>query len=1121
MEIAEGLLFETNPVPLFFFTGEKRLVTEVNKAFADRYFESSEIIGRSLNEVTTPIPVDLLPEKDGSDSDREYYSLYLPGGKSVLVELVVNKYNSGTHSRYLGAIQELFPPLHCDNCIDHPLFQSIFNKARDMILVADDDGQFVQVNDTACRKLGYEKQELLQMGVLDITHGPIRSYGNKKWDDFIRTGVDKGEYILKTREGDLLHTEYRALANIHPGMHLSIVRDVTPQKKLRKRERLKSEAIDNSMNGIAFADSEFRLIYLNKSCHEMWGYETDQELTDRPLFSFFVEPHQLFEVARQLREKGKWSGQLTAKRKDGTEFEAAISITSILAAVESSVVWMASIMDISELQQTKKALKNSKNRFQKLLESAPDAILIVDEDGTIEFCNSKTEELMGYQSQELVGEPVEKLVPEADRLKHTKDREAYSKNPHKRPMGAGLELEAVRKDGTTFPVDIMLGPLEEDDGLSVLAIVRDVTHFKQAQEKLKGEQEFARLLHNLTVIANQADTIKGALQESIKRICRFMEWPIGHVYLPAEDDSGEFYPSEIWYLEQPDRYEAFKRLTMDTRFTPGVGMIGGVIETGIPQWYMNVDEDPRFVRKLPDKDLGVRACFGLPIMVEEEVVGVLEFASPDVQASDTLLLEKMATIGNQLGRVVERRQAQRQLEHSETKFKTLFDTNFDAILLLDKENLIDLNSSALELFKSTKEDLLTWRIKDFFPEKQPDGTDSNENGRKRIQKAFQGEDQFFEWQFKRSDGTLFDAEVSLIHMQLEGQMLVQAIIRDITDRKETERLMQKNMVLFSQLFQNSPAAVVMIDDSEKVINVNSSFERIFGYELSELKGKNIDNFIVPEDEMENAKKINERSLGGDSFQVETTRVDKDGKEIPVLLGTVPVEFENETIATFGIFVDITDRIKAENQLRHSLKEKEVLLKEIHHRVKNNLAVITGLLELQMENTGDKKAYQKLRDSQARIYSMAEVHEQLYQQEVFSSIQMDDYIREFADRIDSTFQIRSADIELKLDIEPVKLSINQAVPCGLLLNELLTNSYKHAFTDQDKGIISISLYKSNQKVELIVADNGKGIPEDLQKGTTDSLGMDLIQTLTKQLQGDLQIKNKEGAHFRLQFLKKNQ
>lgn len=839
-------------------------------------------------------------------------------------------------------------------------------------------------------------------------------------------------------------------------------------------------------------------------------------MVEHAISSFFKHSDQFPKIKHKLLEEGEWHGQLTAQKKDNTEFKIEVSINSIVGNREEPVIWVGSVMDISDQLEIEESLRYSNSRFRRLLESAPDAILVINQNGIINFCNSQTEKMMGYEDGELIGRPVEKLVPNSIRSDHKNYRNEYIENPHKRPMGSDIELKAVRKDGSTFPVDIMLGPLDEKEGTNIVAIIRDISDFKNTEHKLEREKNFSNLLQRSTAVANQAQSFKYALKENIRNICEFMEWPVGHVYLPANDGTGEFYPTKIWHTENDEKFESFKNLTMKTRFSPEMGMVGQVISSGKPQWYMNAHKNPEFVRQLPGEDLNIRACFGLPILVEEQVVGVLEFFSSKVLPGDAVLLNRMATIGNQLGRIVERKRSKEKLKRSQTKFKTLFDTALDAILILDDKQLIDCNKSAVQLFDCSKNELLNTFLDSLLPERQPNGITSKRIALHKIKRAIKGKNQSFEWRFKKSDGTEFDAAVNLIHMEMGEKSFVQAIIRDITERKEAERLIRKNMELFAQLFENAPVGIVMLDESGRIERTNRSFEDTFGYTLSEIRGRIIDHFMIPESKQEEAFAITEQTFVGDSHQTETVRIAKDGKEIPVMLASVPVTVKDKTIAIFGIYADISDRKKAEQQLRQSLEEKKVLLQEIHHRVKNNLAVITGLLELQIHGSDNRKVIQELKDSQSRIYSMATVHEQLYQLDSFSLIEVDTYIKDLSKTISRTFTNLSTKVTFDFQTESISLTLNQAIPCGLLLNELITNAFKHAFTDKKEGTIKIILQGNQEKVELIVSDDGPGIPDEMITGSGNSLGMSLINTFAKQLDGELDIDNKNGSTFTICF-----
>lgn len=995
MENIEEALFWNNPIPMFLLSGKRKKVTNTNDAFKERFDPASEIIGCSLKEITRPLVSSFCPSED-SNILNDFIVLSLPEGGSTIVELSLQQINSGEDSLFLGTIKELFPPLVEKDSIQHPIFKSIFDSALDIILVTDDEGQFTQVNQTACKKLGYSREELLEMSLGDITYTPMQSYKDKKWDDFLHTGTDEEKYLLETKEGEIVHTEYRAIANIRPGQHLSILRDVS------KTTRIKEE------------------------------------------------------------------------------------------------------------------LKASKGHFKRLLDAAPDAIFAVDHHGEIVYCNPEAENMMGYSEEELVGSPIEILVPELMREEHKEHCCRYFENPHKRPMGADQELFAIRRDGTKVPVDIMFGPLKENDEVQTLAVVRDVSDFQEAQNKLRREQSFTKLLHHLTKIANETQRLDEALDKSIKEICEFMDWPVGHAYKPANDGSGEFYPADLWYLRDPELFEDFRNFTMGVRFSPGEGMVGDVIETGRPQWIINAHKDPDFNRRLPDIDLNIRACFGFPILVENKVVSILEFFSSDVLEEDTLLLERMSTIGYQLGRVYERYKAEKKLKRSEQKFKRLFDTSFDAILILGEEELIDCNRRAEELFQCSCEKLKENSLSSFFPDKQPSGRLSDDIGYEKVKKAFQGKHRFFEWQFQRKGGTTFDAEVSLIHMPLYGENYVQAIIRDITERKEKDRLLKKNMSLFSQLFENAPVGLVLLDEEHSITRMNDSFEEMFGYQLSDLKHKDVDTFLASPEREQEARKVTSRTLQGESFQIETVRQCKDGKDVPVLIATVPVEIDGDIIAIFGIYVDISKRKETEQQLEKQLEEKEILLAEIHHRVKNNLAVVSGLLELQKDTTEHEEAYRSLQDSQTRIQSMGLIHEQLYQMELFSSLQFDEYIQNLGETVASSFIDDSKEISISYDTKPVELEMDQAISCGLLLNELLTNAFKHAFPDRANGDIKISVHEKDGIVRLKVGDNGIGIPEEVKEGQNGSLGIKLIHTLTQQLGGELEITEDNGSCFILTF-----
>jgi two-component sensor histidine kinase len=215
--------------------------------------------------------------------------------------------------------------------------------------------------------------------------------------------------------------------------------------------------------------------------------------------------------------------------------------------------------------------------------------------------------------------------------------------------------------------------------------------------------------------------------------------------------------------------------------------------------------------------------------------------------------------------------------------------------------------------------------------------------------------------------------------------------------------------------------------------------------------------------------------------------------------------------------EISERRRAEGQLKASLAEKEMLLKEIHHRVKNNLQVISSLLYLQARQVEDEEMFKMFQESQHRVRSMALVHERLYQTGDLASVDLTDYLQRLASYLLRSYRGTSHPISLNVNAEPIALSIDVAVPCGLIVNELVSNSLKHAFPDGQEGEITIELGMDPEgRCRLVVGDNGLGLPEDLDFRNTDSLGLRLVNTLVDQLEGTIELDRRKGTRFTISF-----
>jgi PAS domain S-box-containing protein len=330
--------------------------------------------------------------------------------------------------------------------------------------------------------------------------------------------------------------------------------------------------------------------------------------------------------------------------------------------------------------------------------------------------------------------------------------------------------------------------------------------------------------------------------------------------------------------------------------------------------------------------------------------------------------------------------------------------------------------------------------------------------------------------------------------------------------------LEKEKAYLDQLLESSQEAVVTTDNFGNVLRVNSEFTKMFGYSREEAVGRSIDELLAPQSLYKEAASITKLTGEGKKYASETKRRCKDGKVIDVSLLAHPIKVGGKQVGSYAIYRDISIRKKAEQKIKDSLREKEVLLKEIHHRVKNNMQIISSLINLQSSRIDDKKTAKVLQNSQNRIKSMAIIHEKLYQSQDFTNVDLSEYVKSLTNHLLTTYGVNKKKIRFHTDIKDIYLDINKAIPCGLIINELLTNSIKHAFPDGKGGEIRVAIRnQKGEKKELIVSDNGKGIPQDLDIGSTKSLGLTLVKILAEQqLRGSLHLEKKPETRFKIVF-----
>lgn len=325
--------------------------------------------------------------------------------------------------------------------------------------------------------------------------------------------------------------------------------------------------------------------------------------------------------------------------------------------------------------------------------------------------------------------------------------------------------------------------------------------------------------------------------------------------------------------------------------------------------------------------------------------------------------------------------------------------------------------------------------------------------------------------------------------------------------------------MFRLALEASPTGMLMVDDVGNVVLVNAQVEKMFGYARSELIDHPVEKLVPP-------RFRRAHSSFRDSFLADpVTRpmgagrdlygLRRDGVEIPIEIGLNPLSIGGRTFVLSSV-VDITERKRAQEHLARQNREREVLLKEVYHRVKNNLQIISSLLNLQAQQVTDPRSEELLEESRNRVLSIGLVHELLYQSEDLARIDFSDYVHHLVSHLQGVFEYGTR-VAVRTDINDVRLSVDLAVPCGLLINELVTNAMKHAFPDARSGVVLVAMRSiDEERVELCVADDGVGLPNDVDPRTSGTLGLDLVQGLCRQLRAELTIDSSRGTTFRLVF-----
>ncbi len=810
--------------------------------------------------------------------------------------------------------------------------------------------------------------------------------------------------------------------------------------------------------GYILVDEDATIHDVNPAYCEMVGYSRE-ELLEMDLHD--VRPGMTPEYQREFVQKAIEEGSVEFETQHRTKDGEMIDLKASAATIEhdGKVYLVGMVRDVTEAKQKEREIEESRQMFRSLFEQNPHPVYYFDLEGNFQGVNDKLVEFTGYSREELLQMSFERFIVEEDLERTIKQFKKAASG-----KAGQYEIQVKVKDGSRKNIRVTKFPMYVGDEITgVFGILQDITEYKKAARKLReSEQRFRTMFENNPHSVFYFDK-QGKFLGANKRFEELSGY--------SEEELKERTFEEFIHPDDLDRtWNYFQK-----------GLEGEIQQYEITGIRRNGEERQVFVTNFPYMKDG--ECVGL--------FGICE----DITA---------------------RKAANIRLKRSEQRFKSLFERNPDAVYSFDaKGNFLMANQALEEL---TGYDIQELKKLNFEPLVAPE---DRERVWGHFQKALEGNPQNYSASGVHKEGYRFQVQVTNLPIYIDGEIEgVFGIAHDVTEEREAQRKLKESEERWQRLLENNPQPVQIVQEG-KIVFINEVGAQFYGASSpEELLGKSILDFTHPEymDKMLERKRKLEQDehIEPDAHKI----VLLNGEERYIEAHSIPIQYKGEA-AIQTVMHDITNLKEQQDIIEKSLKEKEVLLQEIHHRVKNNLAVISGLLELQAMNLTDETSIGALRDSQIRIHSMAMIHEKLYRSEALSDIGFDEYLKELVETIGSTYNSENRSIETNFDLDSFSLNIDEAIPCSLIINEVVVNCYKHAFSSNGNGAIDIRLEYNEPEVTMKIVDDGKGLPDDFKAAEQQSLGMTLIESLSKQLEGTFRFEASPetgGTQFMLRFEK---
>ena len=747
---------------------------------------------------------------------------------------------------------------------------------------------------------------------------------------------------------------------------------------------------------------------------------------------------------------------------------------------------LGTIQDITDRKRIEHDILRVNEEWERTFNSVPDLIAILDNQYRIVRANKAMADKLGMPANEVVGRTCYNCV-------HGKD-EPPDYCPHTQLLtdGRGRSVEVFEKHlGGDYLVTV--SPLKDHNGQLVgsVHIARDINAKKRTEEAL-------RIQWNLAIKLSSISDMEDALNKILEANIQISGIDCGGIYL-VDESSGAL--ELIVHRGLTEEFVAAAHLyEYDSRQAT-------MILSGEPA-YGNFSEISQSRDAAVQKE-GLRAMAVIPVSYKGDIVAALNLASKTCDHFSRTTRKTIESLATHIGGVIARMKAENRERQSHELFRLLFDTIDDFLFVLDNQGqIIQFNPVVEKRLGYSAAELKGMRVTDVHPPER------REEAMTIVMEMLAGKATHCPVPLCTKHGDHIPVETKVARGIWAGQEVLFGISRDITERLKVEAAWRSSEDRLRTAIDAIDEGFVIFDPDDRLAMCNAKYREIYrgsadliqkGVKFEELVRKGIKRGQYPEAEGREEEWLAQRMALHRAADSSLLQGLKGGRWVKIN------ERKTKDGSTVGFRVDITGLKQTEIRLQAALKEKDALLREIHHRVKNNIAVVSSLISLQAKRMEDPKIKAALKESQSRIQSMALVHEHLYQSKDMARINLQDYFQQLANSVAGVYQGARDKIVVSVDTKGITLPIDQAVPCGIILNELITNAIKYGFPNRRYGKVDIFARQTTEGVlELSVRDNGVGLSEDLDLESSKSLGLRLIGLMTDQLHGTLEVTSEGGV-----------